>query len=229
MADVAYKEGVTGLARTLKGAVPDELLVDPTDEELTAAGKFRPATREQKERAKEQFRRARDPDLVKRQPRDYRGRFRDILARLKVDLGESELNEVVGKVEEAQDAEDRRDYGKSADAATDVVQMVDRLDEGSLNSDQLNNIKNTTRELGKAIAYLPLPQGQQNAKLRFSDLPPSTQQLLNNMKKRVIEKLEPDKAAELLAVLNQFTSGTVQLSSDDLQAELAKLLTYLID
>jgi hypothetical protein len=199
----------------------------PENTALSAAGES-DIEKAKKKRAIEQYRRGRSPYDKDNQPRDSRGRFRDILARLKVDLGESELNEVVSKIEDAQSAELRKDYGKSADAATDVVQMIDRLGADALNPTQLKNVRDASRALGKAIAYLPLPQGDQNAKLRYSDLPPTTQQLLQNMQQRIIDKLDADKAEEVLAVLRSFASGTVQLSSDDLQAELARLLAYLV-
>lgn len=217
------------LRERLSGRVGGEFLKDPPSGALTAAVGDSRIVKLRKKRAVEQYKRGRSPYGEDSQPRDSRGRFRDVLARLKVDLGESELNQVVDKVEDAEKAEQRKDYGKASDAATDVVQMIDRLEEGALNADQLKNIKDAGRELGKAIAYLPMPQGMQNEKLRYSDLPPTTQQLLQGMKDRIEEKLEPDKAAELLAVLNSFLSGTVQLSSDDIQAQLARLLTYLID
>lgn len=223
---------------SLRSVVPEEYLQDPdTDfDAVTAAGPqiqrpngLRIATKEEKDRAKEQFRRGRNPFDVKRQPRDYRGRFREVLARLKLNLGESELNEIVGRVEDAEKQERAGDYGRAADAATDVIQMVDKIKVGTVDGKQLQNIKNVSRELGKAIAYLPMPQGDANAKLRYSDLPPTTQQLLDNMEKRIVDKLTPDKAAKLLDVVRAFTSGQLQLSSDELQTELAKLLRYLLD
>lgn len=221
---------------SLKDKVPPEYLEDPAPDELVGAASrkrdkegFYIPTPEEKQRLKEQFKRGRSRYDRRSQPRDFHGRFKNILARLKVDLGESELQDIVKQVEEAQQADQKSDYGKSSDAAVDVVQMIDRMETGALNPNQLQNLKDAARALGRVIAYLPMPQGQQNIKLRFSDLPPSTKQLLQNMETRIKTKLEPDQAAKLLSTLNQFTSGTVQLSSDDLQQQLARLLAYLID
>jgi hypothetical protein len=223
------------LGESLKDRVPPEALEDIDEKTLTAASgpsreaPSRTVVKQAKTRAREQFYRGRSRYDRDSQPRDYRGRFREVLARLKVDLGESELNEVVAKVQDAEEAELNGDYIKSTDAATEVIKMVDRIEAGSLDSKQLQNLKESSRELGKAIAYLPLPQGDPNAKLRFSDLPPASQKLLQGMEDRIRDKVDPSKVNEVLALLNRFTSGVVQLSSDELQSELARLLTYLID
>lgn len=218
----------TPLKQCIKDLVDPKFLV-PREDVLVADGASdSEIEKAKKKRAIEQYRRGRSPYDEDNQPRDSRGRFRDILARLKVDLGESELNEVVSKIEDAQNAELRKDYGKSADAATDVVQMIDRLDDEALNPNQVENVRNANRALGKTIAYLPMPQGYQNAKLRYSDLPPTTQELLQNMQQRIIKELDADKADEVLSILRHFTSGALQLSSDDLQRELARLLAYLV-
>jgi GTP1/Obg family GTP-binding protein len=225
---------VSPLQQHIRDLVDPELLKPNLDADaLSAAGgtrnRRRPqANNDQRKRVIEQFRRGRSPYAVKNQPRDYRGRFRDILARLKVDLNDADLTEAVKKVEDAEAAQDRRDYAKSADAATEVISMVDKIDEGALNPNQIQNIRNSTRELGRVIAYLPLPQGIQNAKLRFSDVPTSTQQLIQNLKQRVIDKLDADSAEKILLNINRFMSGTVQMSSDDMQRELARMLSVLV-
>jgi GTP1/Obg family GTP-binding protein len=224
---MTYREGIVALERSLKDVLHEELLADPPEGELVAAGNTE-ARREQKRRAEEQFRRGRSPYTVANQPRDYRGRFREILARLRDDLSGTELDQVVQKVEDAEEAQDKRDYAKSADAATDVIQMVDKIEEGALNPNQLKTLKDSTRELGRVIAFLPLPQGIQNAKLRFSDVPPSTQQLIQKMRQRVIDKLDADAAEEILSAINRFMSGTVQMSSDDIQREMARMLAVLV-
>lgn len=218
------------LRQRLADIVPAELLEDPPADALTSAGApgTAPPLDAARERAREQFRRGRSPYAPDNQPRDYRGRYRQVLARLRKDLTDAELKQEAQKVKDAEEAELNGDYVKSARAATDVIGLVDRLDADALDPKQLQNIQATTRELGKVIAYLPLPQGNPNAKLRFSDLPPASQKLLTDMESRLRDKIDPSKINDVLAVLNRFTSGVVQLSSDELQAELSRLLRYLI-
>lgn len=204
--------------------IPKELQADP-DEALTAA-----ATRQIDERirrATEQFRRGRSPFDVENQPRDYRGRFRQVLARLKFDLGGKQLEEIVARIKDAENADDAGDYAKSAKAATDVVQLVDDIKDGVLDPQDIKNVRSGARELGRVLAYLPLPQGDPNAKVRFSDLPPATQQLVDGMIDRVKEKLGSEEATAAIAILESFKSGVRGMTSDDLSAELNKLLRLL--
>jgi hypothetical protein len=59
-------------------------------------------------------------------------------------------------------------------------------------------------------------------------VPPSTQQLIQKMRQRVIDKLDADAAEEILSAINRFMSGTVQMSSDDIQREMARMLAVLV-
>lgn len=204
--------------------IPKELQVDP-DEALTAA-----ATRqvdEQIRRATEQFKRGRPAFTPGNQPRDYQGKFRQVLARLKFDLGGQQLDNIVARIRDAEDANDAGDYAKSAKAATDVVQLVDKIADGTLDPESIRNVRAGARELGRVLAYLPLPQGDPNAKVRFSDLPPSTQDLINGMIERVQKKLGNDDAGPAIAILESFKSGVRGMASDELSAELNKLLRLL--
>lgn len=204
--------------------IPEGLQKDP-DEAITAA-----ATRQVDEkirRATEQFRRGRSPFTVDNQPRDSRGRFRQVLARLKFDLGDTQLENIVAKIKDAENMDDAGDYAKSAEAARDVVGLVDKIEEGVLDPEAIKNVRAGAAELGRVLAYLPLPQGDPNAKVRFSDLPPSTQKLIDGMIDRVVAKLGNDDARDAVAILKSYISGVRSMSSDELSAELNKLLRLL--
>lgn len=204
--------------------VDPELCGDP-DEALTAA-----AVRQVDEkirRASEQFRRGRSPFTVDNQPRDSRGRFRQVLARLKFDLGGKQLEGIVAKIRDAENADDAGDYAKSASAAKDVVGLVDKIADGVLDPESIKNVRAGAAELGRVLAYLPLPQGDPNAKVRYSDLPPSTQELIDGMIERVVTKLGAEDSRDAVALLKSYISGVRSMSSDELSAELNKLLRLL--
>jgi len=202
--------------------VDPELCKDP--DAVTAAGGR--VLDDKIRRVTEQFRRGRSQYAPDMQPRDSRGRFREVLARLRFDLGGKQLENIVDRIREAERADDAGDYAKSAKAAGDVVQLVDDIKAGVLDPEDIRNVRAGARELGEVLAYLPLPQGDPNAKVRFSDLPPSMKDLINGMITRVQEKLGPE-SADAVAILQSFKSGVRTMTSDEMSAELNKLLRLL--
>lgn len=179
------------------------------------------------DRAREQFVRGRTGFKPGHQPRDDTGRFRRILARLKFDLGDKELENIVKEIKSAEGNVDAGDITAAAKAGQNVIKMVDEIDEGVLDPESIRNVRNGARELGRALAYLPLPQGDPTAKVRFSDLPKTTQKLVQGMIDRVVAKIGADDAAPATEVLRDLMAGGRSMSSDELSAELNKLLRLL--
>lgn len=208
----------------IKG-VSKKLCEDRGEDHLTAA--LSTVTRTKIERAREQFIKGRTAFRPGTQPRNSDGKFRRVLARLKFDLGDTELEQIVNEIKVAEDSADAGDITKAADAGKNVIQMVDQIEDGVLDKDSIMNVRNGARELGKALAYLPLPQGDPNAKVRYTDLPKATRDLVENMIARVEEKLGADDAAEAVANLKSLMSGGRSMASDELSAELNKLLRLL--
>lgn len=164
---------------------------------------------------------------AKSQFRDKRGKFRKVLARLKHNLGESGLQNVTDKLQKAQDLDFAGNYKAANRAAGALVGMVDRIDSGALDSKSLENVRATAGELGKVIANTPLPFGDQNAKLSFSELPPSMKSLAESMMDRVLEKLGPKDGAQAVETMKKFMSGADQLSQAEIQSEFNVLLRLL--
>jgi len=203
--------------------IPPEMCKDST-EALTAA--LAEETVRAIDRARDQFIRGRQAYNPKTQPRTSNGRFRKILARLRYDLGDTELQGIVSQIKSAEKLADTGDIQKSKDAAGDVITMIDRIDEGVLDDATIKNVRDGSRELGKVLAYLPLPQGTQNEKVRFSDLPKSTRDLIEGMVERVMTK-DSKSNGEAVAALKSYMSGGRTMSSDDISSELNKLLRLL--
>ncbi len=163
----------------------------------------------------------------KTQPRDAAGKFRQVLARLKSDLGTAGLDRVIAKVEEAENLDNAGDYGNAAKAADDLIGIIDRLDAKALNPEALENVRASSAELGKVIANLPFAFGEQAEKIRFSDVPPALRKLMKDMITRVEEKIGDEDADIATAELKKFMSGSELYNQSEISGQMAKLLRLL--
>jgi hypothetical protein len=163
----------------------------------------------------------------KTQPRDAEGKFRQVLARLKLDLGDSGADAALKKIEQAENLDNAGNYAGAAKAAGDLLGIIDRLDTGALNAESLENVRSSAGELGKVIANLPFAFGQDAQKIRFSDIPPALQQLMDDMITRVEAKIGKEDAAVATKDLNTFMSGGDYYSQSEISSQMAKLLRLL--
>jgi len=161
------------------------------------------------------------------QPRDAKGKFRQVLARIKQDLGDVGLDRAIQKIEKAENLDDAGNYLEAARAAGDVISIVDRIDTRALNPDALENIRTSARALGETIANLPLPFGSDTEKVRYSDLPPALKGLIDDMVLRVESKIGKDEADEATTGLKSFMSGGDYFSQAEISSEMSKLLRLL--
>jgi len=203
----------------LTAAAVDDDIRDLTPEELRAIKQEAKAD-PKKDESRVKF----TPDT---QPRDTSGKFRQVLARLKQDLGTSGLQKVVEKVEEAENLDSAGNYKASVEAAGDLIGIIDRLDAKALNPDSIENVRNSAAELGRVIANLPLSFGKQEDKIRFSDVPPALQKLMTDMIERVELKIGQEDADIATAELRNFMSGGDYFSQADISSQMSKLLRLL--
>lgn len=161
------------------------------------------------------------------QPRDIKGKFRTVLARLKQDLGTSGLQNVVEKVQQAEDLDNAGNYAAAVAAAADLLSIIDRIDSGGLNPQSLENVRASARELGTVISNLPLPFAEQGAKVRFSDLPPVLKNLIDDMIEKVEQKIGKDDADVATEKLRKYKSGGDMFSQGEVSSEMSTLLRLL--
>jgi hypothetical protein len=161
------------------------------------------------------------------QPRDASGKFRQVLARIKQDLGTSGLDRVLDKIEEAENFDSTGDYAGAAKAAGDLLGIIDRLDSGALNAEALENVRNSAGELGKVIANLPFAFGEESQKIRFSDVPPALRDLMEDMITRVEDKIGQEDADIATEDLKKFISGSELYNQSEISSQMAKLLRLL--
>jgi hypothetical protein len=163
----------------------------------------------------------------KTQPRDARGKYRKVLARLRQDLGVAGLQDALKKAQEAEDMDFAGNYTNSAAASSELLGMLDRLNTKALNPKALENVRSTARELGRVMSNLPLPFGEDADKLRFSDLPSGLKDLVENMVDRVGSKIGKEDADIATANLRSFMSGGDYYSQGEVQSEMSKMLRLL--
>jgi hypothetical protein len=161
------------------------------------------------------------------QPRDAKGKYRKVLARLKQDLGVAGLSRALRKVEDAENLDFAGDYAASAGASADLLDMLDRLDDKSLNPEALENVRNSAAELGRVISNLPLPFGKDASKLRFSDLPSGLKDLIEQMITRVEAKIGKEDADIATQKLRSYMAGADLFNQGEVQSEMSKLLRLL--
>jgi hypothetical protein len=161
------------------------------------------------------------------QPRDEKGKFRQVLARIKQNLGDSGSEEAIKKIEEVEGLDDAGNYMEAARAAGDLISIVDRIDTGALDSTSLENVRSSARALGEVIANLPLPFGSDTEKVRYSDLPPALRGLIDDMISRVENKIGKKDADEATVDLKSFMSGGDYYSQAEISSQMSKLLRLL--
>ena len=161
------------------------------------------------------------------QPRDEQGKFRQVLARLKQDLGTAGLQSIVEEAKSVDKLHEIGNYAEAAGAGMDLLDILDRLDEGALNKISLENVRSSSRELGKVISNLPLGFNNQNEKVRYSDLPPALQGLMDDMITRVEAKIGKKDADIANAELKAFKNGSDVFSQGEISSQMSKLLRLL--
>lgn len=163
----------------------------------------------------------------KTQPRDTSGKFRQVLARLKTDLGDVGSEGVIQKIKEAESLDNAGNYAGAAKAAGDLLGILDRLDSNALNPDSLENVRTSAGELGKVIANLPFAFGQDAEKIRFSDIPPALKTLMEDMIKRVEDKIGQEDADIVTKDLKSFMAGGDYYNQSEISSHMSKLLRLL--
>jgi len=163
----------------------------------------------------------------KTQPRDATGKFRQVLARLKLNLGDAGSDAVLKKIEEVDNLDNTGDYAEAAKAAGDLLDIVDRLDTGALNAEAIGNVRDSAGELGKVIANLPFAFGEDAQKIRFSDVPPALQSLMEKMITRVEDKIGKKDADVATQGMKDFMSGQEVYSQSEISSQMSKLLRLL--
>jgi hypothetical protein len=205
----------------------EEDIADLTDEEIEALKQEAKISKDQENDGISRDEDGRAKYTPETQPRDASGKFRQVLARIKQDLGTSGLDNVLDKIKEAENFDSTGDYAGAAKAAGDLLSIIDRLDTGALNAEALENVRISAGELGKVIANLPFAFGEESQKIRFSDVPPALRDLMEDMITRVEDKIGQEDADIATEDLKKFISGSELYNQSEISSQMAKLLRLL--
>lgn len=146
---------------------------------------------------------------------------------MKQDLGTSGNQDVIQKIEAAENFDSAGDYRGAVSASEDLINTVDRLDSGALNAKSLENVRVATSDLGKVIANLPLPFENQAQKIRYSDLPAALKSLTEDLLTKVEAKIGKEDADIATDELKGFMSGSDLFSQAEVSAQLNRMLRLL--
>jgi hypothetical protein len=161
------------------------------------------------------------------QPRDKNGKFRQVLARLKQDLGTAGLQSVLEEAKAVDKLHSLGSYVEAANASVNLQDILGRLDSGALNNKAVENVRNSAKELGTVIANLPLGFNDQSEKVRYSDLPPALRDLMDNMVDKVEAKIGKEDADIATEKIRQFKNGSDVFNQSNISSEMSKLLRLL--
>lgn len=161
------------------------------------------------------------------QPRDSKGKFREVLAVLEKNLSAAGLENERKLAERVQMLNQAGHYVASSKAAAQLLETINRMETGALNRDSLENIKLAAGQLGTAVANSPLPFGHDTKKMRFSDLPAPLQKLTKDMMKRVEERIGKKEADQATAGLRSYISGGRLMTQSNISTELSTMLRLL--
>jgi hypothetical protein len=163
-------------------------------------------------------------------PRDESGKFTHALARL-----EKKLEDIPGAgaakdaLEEARIANEEGDAKVVAETAGRLAKTVDKLADEVDDLDDAENLRESSRDLGEIMAYLPMAQGIDSAeKHRFTDFPQAVQELIKSMLEQLKDKVDNDKFEDVAGDLRRFIAGGDVMGVDEVQANLAKILRFLV-
>ena len=161
------------------------------------------------------------------QPRDENGKFRQVLARLKNNLGTAGLQSVLEEAKSVDKLHSLGSYVEAANASVNLQDIIGRLDSGALNNKALENVRNSAKELGTVIANLPLGFNDQSEKVRYSDLPPALRDLMDNMISKVEAKIGKEDADVATEKLRQFKNGSEVFNQSNISSEMSRMLRLL--
>lgn len=161
------------------------------------------------------------------QPRDSKGKFRQVLAVLKETLGAAGLEGEYKLAKRVERLNLAGHYVASAKAATQLLETIERMETGALNRDSLENIQLAAGQLGTAVANSPLPFGHDTKKMRFSDLAAPLQKLTLDMMERVEKRIGKEEADQATAGLRSYISGGRLMTQSNISTELSTMLRLL--
>lgn len=163
---------------------------------------------------------------------DETGQFREVLFRLNDTIKDAPNSESTSKeIDHVIELMDDGDLQKVKIATDNLLESVDQIAQQVDVS--LPDLAHTIREgysaLGEAIARLPLAQGNDQERLRWSDLPPELQSLVDDVMTKLKTHVSDEAFRDITGQVSTYKSGIDTATSDEIQSWLARMVKYLLD
>lgn len=167
---------------------------------------------------------------AQRHPRwDENGQFRQVLTRLRKDVEDvPEAKEAVRNIDKAMELMSSSDLGKIEAATHDVMRSIDKAADLVGSAETAANMRTGFAALGEALARLPLPQGNDTATMRWTDLPEQLQSLVTDVMGKLKSELDADEYRKVTHDVQAFQSGVDFATSDQIQSWLSGMVSRLV-
>ena len=167
---------------------------------------------------------------AQRHPRwDENGQFRQVLTRLRKDVEDvPEAEEAVRNIDKAMELMGSSDLGKIEAATHDVMRSIDKAADLVGSAETAANMRTGFAALGEALARLPLPQGNDTATMRWTDLPMQLQSLVTDVMDKLKSELDADEYRKVTHDVQAFQSGVDFATSDQIQSWLSGMVSRLV-
>lgn len=209
-------------AADARAAFLDVRYRDVTTEHAELSARFAAVTAALKYRGKKEFE-------EKLHPRDDAGMFRDVLLRLKRDVeGKPGAEQAIQEMEAAQRANDANADKETEDHISNIIKIVDQVAAGSVDPDTAKTLRDGNTELGKFISGTPLPAGIDADKMRYSDLAPQTQELIELLVTRLKGYVDEDTYNKATKDLLDFKRGGDVWNASELLSAMSTVFRYLL-
>lgn len=166
-------------------------------------------------------------------PRDDRGKFRDVLFRLKETISEGgeageQAQQAVAALDDAIEQEYQGNVAEALKSAKRAMDVADDVEDELKDPREKSTLRQGYTGLGEAVARLSPTPGQVHIKYRFTDLSPEYQTVINNMLDQLREKLDTDEYNRATDDLRRYMSGSDVADSDEILGWLSKVMRYLL-
>ena len=163
-------------------------------------------------------------------PRDAHGKFRDVVAKIRDSLKNTpEAEEALRELDTAEQAEAEKNFEKARLASDRVIHILDSAAQGARNIGAAETMRDAAKQLGKVIAFLPVPVGEKNVAASYEQLAPEVQHLIQELVKRAEKVSDPSEdASEDLENIKGYISGGDQWTQPELNAALSRLIRLLL-
>ena len=161
---------------------------------------------------------------------DNNGQFRAVLARLHDNVtGQPGADAIRAQIDHTLKLMDSAQLNELEQATGDLMKTINDVADKTTNASVQENMRNGFKALGTELAKLPMPQGSETAKMRWSDLPPQLQNMVEGVMGKLQQHLKPEAYGKVTSEVNDFKTGVHFATSDQIQSWLSNMTQYLLD